>query len=152
MGFVQLRILVIVKQAGKETSVILVFALIVRTGCVLVQRNVIVIMGGQALTVLRESVIRHASTDQPSNLTSACVTTVGKAERVMFLLVTLGVDMDIVRTVRLVNASQDGIPLAFNNNVMPRSVQNLTQCAGSVLRLTHGLAPNVSLTTIYIQN
>ena len=53
----------IVKQAGKETSVILVFALIVRTGCVLVQRNVIVIMGGQALTVLRESVIRHASTD-----------------------------------------------------------------------------------------
>ena len=95
-------------------------------------------MDGRALTVPRESVIRRASTDSPSNLISVCVTMVGKAEPVMFLHVTLGVDVDIARIARPVNANQDGTQLASSNNVMPRSAQNLTQCAGSALKQTRG--------------
>ena len=91
------------------------YARIASMDFVLDQNIVNASMDGEASIVLKVSAIHHAFMELQSDLIFASVTTAGKDERVMCLLVLVGADMVLAKIVRFVNVSQAGIPVMLDS-------------------------------------
>ena len=118
MGFASAPMTAYVKKVGKETSVVLQYAQIVRMDFVSLLRSVSVFTDGQVSTALKESAIPHVFTVIRSNQISVSAKKAGKGELVMFQPALTGVAKGIARTVKLASVCLDGSALMSQARVM----------------------------------